>query len=57
MDMPGKYPKLKCAEGYITECIAIAKYLAHGSSLIPSDPVQLAKMDAWLLYQVGDLAP
>lgn len=56
MEMPGKYPKLVCADGVLTECVAIAKYLAHGSSIMPETAEQCAKMDQWLLWQTGTMA-
>jgi len=57
MEMPGKYPKLVCKDGTLTECSAIAKYLAHGTSLMPECPLQRAKMDQWLLWQEGTVGP
>lgn len=45
LGFPGKYPKMKCADGVLIETIAIAKYLAHGSSLMGENAWQRAKMD------------
>jgi len=57
LGFPGKYPKFVCADGVLIETIAIAKYLAHGTSVMPTDAWQKAKTDQWLLWQVETVFP
>lgn len=48
----GKIPLLETDDGqYLAESNAILNYLAHGSSLIPCEPMQQAKVLQWQFFE------
>ena len=58
INMTGKFPLLETPEGRINESIAIAKYLAHGSStLLGSSPIEAAKVDQWCYWALTSALP
>jgi len=51
-------PVLEIADGrYLPESNAILVYLAHGTHLLPDDPLELAEVVRWLIYEQTDVIP
>jgi len=51
-------PVLRTPEGqYLPESNAILLYLAAGSELIPSEPLELAKAVRWMIFEQTDVIP
>lgn len=54
----GRIPLLEVpGHGTLSESHAIISYLAEGSSLVPSDPFQRARMWQWLCFEQYNLEP
>lgn len=48
----GQVPVLELDDGrFLAQSNAIIRYLARGSSLLPSDPFEQAKIDEWLFWE------
>ncbi|MEM7292759.1 MAG: glutathione S-transferase family protein [Pseudomonadota bacterium] len=48
----GQVPLLELPDGsYLTQSNAIMHYLAHGSELLPTDPLELARVLEWLNFE------
>jgi len=51
-------PMLETDDGrYLPESNAILVYLAHGTPFLPDDPVELAEVVRWLVYEQTDVIP
>jgi glutathione S-transferase len=51
-------PVLETDDGrYLPESNAILVYLAHGTPFLPDDPVELAEVVRWLVYEQTDVIP
>lgn len=51
-------PLLETDDGrFLQESNAILLYLAHGTSLLPDDPFELAHVLRWLIYEQTDVVP
>jgi len=51
-------PVLETDDGrYLPESNAILVYLAHGAPFLPDDPVELAEVVRWLVYEQTDVIP
>ncbi len=51
-------PLLETDDGrFLQESNAILLYLAHGTSLLPDDPFELAQVLRWLIYEQTDVVP
>ena len=51
-------PMLETDDGrYLPESNAILVYLAHGTPFLPDDPVDLAEVVRWLVYEQTDVIP
>jgi glutathione S-transferase len=51
-------PVLELPEGeHLTESAAILTYLATGTSLLPSEPLAMARVLSWLVYEQTDVIP
>jgi glutathione S-transferase len=51
-------PVLEVSPGrYLTESNAILCYLASGTPLLPGDPIALAEVMRWLIYEQTDIMP
>jgi len=51
-------PMLETDDGrYLPESNAILVYLAHGAPFLPDDPVELAEVVRWLVYEQTDVIP
>jgi glutathione S-transferase len=51
-----RIPVVELEDGcYLVESAAILLYFAEGTPLIPSEPVERAKVTAWLFYEQADL--
>ena len=54
----GRIPLLEIpGKGFLSESHAIISYLAHGSALIPGDPLDRARMWQWLCFEQYNLEP
>jgi glutathione S-transferase len=52
MSPQGQVPVVQLEDGtVITQSNGIMRYLARGSALFPSDPLQQAKVDEWLFWE------
>jgi glutathione S-transferase len=51
-------PVLQTPEGrYLTESNAILIYLAVGTAFLPAEPIELAEVARWLIFEQTDLVP
>jgi glutathione S-transferase len=51
-------PVLGCPDGrYLPESNAILLYLAAGTGLLPEEPIELAEVVRWLIFEQTDLIP
>ena len=54
----GRIPLLEIpGKGYLSESHAIISYLAEGSALVPSDPLDRGRMWQWLCFEQYNLEP
>jgi glutathione S-transferase len=54
----GRIPLLEIpGRGYLAESHAIIAYLAEGSALVPSDPLERARMWQWMCFEQYSLEP
>ena len=53
----GRVPVLEDGDFILWESTAIQRYLAAGTSLVPSDRRAAAEVDRWLAWQVAHMAP
>lgn len=54
----GQVPAVQLDDGRVlAQSAAIMRYLARGSALIPADPFEAAKMDAWLFWEQNSHEP
>ncbi|MEM7207356.1 MAG: glutathione S-transferase family protein [Pseudomonadota bacterium] len=52
MNPVGQVPVLALPNGeYLSQSNAIMHYLAHGSELLPADPIELARVLEWLYFE------
>jgi glutathione S-transferase len=53
----GRVPVLVDGDFVLWESIAIMRYLARGSALLPAEPRAAAEVDRWLAWQLAHLGP
>jgi glutathione S-transferase len=54
----GRIPLLEIpGRGYLSESHAIIAYLAEGTALVPSDPLERARMWQWMCFEQYNLEP